>query len=100
MLDRRSLQLLFDLRIPVRSRRGVCQLLYTKSVANYLKKAGFRVDIDRSSEGFGKQIRNTELEKIPVVIVVGKKEVAEQTLSVQTRKKGDIGTLTMPDLQN
>jgi threonyl-tRNA synthetase len=46
----------------------------------------------------GKQIRNSELAKIPVVIVVGKKEVAEQTLSVRTRKQADIGTLTMPDL--
>jgi threonyl-tRNA synthetase len=46
----------------------------------------------------GKQIRNSELAKIPVVIVVGKKEVAEPTLSVRTRKQADIGTLTMPDL--
>lgn len=73
---------------------------YAKSVADSLKKAGFRVEIDRSSERLGKQIRNAELEKIPVVIVVGKKEVAEQTLSVRTRKQGDIGTLTMPDLQS
>jgi threonyl-tRNA synthetase len=73
---------------------------YAKSVANLLKKAGFRVEIDRSAERLGKQIRNAELEKIPVVIVVGKKEVAEQTLSVRTRKQGDIGTLTMPDLQS
>jgi len=32
--------------------------------------------------------------------VVGKKEVAEQTLSVRIRKQGDIGALTMADLQN
>ncbi len=73
---------------------------YAKSVADSLKKAGFRVEIDRSAERLGKQIRNAELDKIPVVIVVGKKEVAEQTLSVRTRKQGDIGTLTMPDLQS
>jgi len=73
---------------------------YAKSVADLLKKAGFRVEIDRSAERLGKQIRNAELEKIPVVIVVGKKEVAEQTLSVRTRKQGDIGTLSMSDLQS
>ncbi|MFM9268045.1 threonine--tRNA ligase [Tychonema sp. BBK16] len=73
---------------------------YAKSVADSLKKAGFRVEIDRSAERLGKQIRNAELEKIPVVIVVGKKEVAEQTLSVRTRKQGDIGMLTMPDLES
>ena len=70
------------------------------TLADLLKKAGFRVEIDRSAERLGKQIRNAELEKIPVVIVVGKKEVAEQTLSVRTRKQGDIGTLTMPDLKS
>ncbi|NJL69107.1 MAG: threonine--tRNA ligase, partial [Microcoleus sp. SM1_3_4] len=73
---------------------------YAKSVANSLKKAGFRVEIDRSGERLGKQIRNAELDKIPVAIVAGKKEVAEQTLSVRTRKQGDIGTLTMSDLQS
>ncbi|MCY7382248.1 MAG: threonine--tRNA ligase [Microcoleus sp. CAN_BIN18] len=73
---------------------------YAKSVADLLKKAGFRVEIDRSAERLGKQIRNAELEKIPVVLVVGKKEVAEQTLSVRTRKQGDIGTLSMSDLQS
>ncbi|CAH2573879.1 Threonine--tRNA ligase [Planktothrix rubescens] len=76
------------------------QTEYAKSVADSLKKAGFRVEIDCSSERLGKQIRNAELEKIPVVIVVGKKEVAEQSLSVRTRKQGDISMLTMPDLQS
>jgi threonyl-tRNA synthetase len=73
---------------------------YAESVMNTLRKAGFRVEIDRSRDRLGKQIRNAELEKIPVVAVVGKKEVAEQTLSVRIRKQGDIGALTMADLQN
>ena len=73
---------------------------YAESVMNTLRKAGFRVEIDRSRDRLGKQIRNAELEKIPVVAVVGKKEVAEQTLSVRIRKQGDIGTLTLADLQS
>jgi threonyl-tRNA synthetase len=73
---------------------------YAKSVADSLKKAGFRVEIDRSGERLGKQIRNAELDKIPVAIVAGKKEAAGQTLSVRTRKQGDIGRLTMSDLQS
>ena len=73
---------------------------YAESVMNTLRKAGFRVEIDRSRDRLGKQIRNAELEKIPVVAVLGKKEVAEQTLSVRIRKQGDIGALTMADLQN
>lgn len=72
---------------------------YTTSVATTLKKAGYRVEIDRSGERLGKQIRNAELEKIPVVAVVGKREVENQTLSVRTRQGGELGTLTLSELQ-
>jgi threonyl-tRNA synthetase len=72
---------------------------YTESVATTLKKNGYRVEIDRSGERLGKQIRNAELEKIPVVAVVGKREVEHQTLSVRTRKEGELGTLTLAELQ-
>ena len=47
----------------------------------------------------GKQIRNAELEKIPVVAVIGQREVETQTLSIRTRKKGDIGTMNITELQ-
>lgn len=46
-------------------------------------------------ERLGKQIRNAELEKIPVVAVVGKREMENQNLSVRTRKAGDIGALSI-----
>ncbi|AFZ18802.1 threonine--tRNA ligase [Allocoleopsis franciscana] len=72
---------------------------YIESVATTLKKTGYRVEIDRSGERLGKQIRNAELEKIPVVAVVGKREVENQTLSVRTRKGGELGTLTLAELQ-
>jgi len=47
----------------------------------------------------GKQIRQAELEKIPVVVVIGKREVEQQTLSVRTRQAGEMGSLTLPELQ-
>jgi threonyl-tRNA synthetase len=72
---------------------------YAESVATTLKKTGYRVEIDRSGERLGKQIRNAELEKIPVIAVVGKREVENQTLSVRTRKGGELGTLTLAELQ-
>jgi len=71
---------------------------YTKSVAILFKKAGIRVEIDSSGERLGKQIRTAELEKIPVVAVVGKKEVENQNLSVRTRQSGDLGVLNMDEL--
>ena len=71
---------------------------YATSVANDLQKSGFRVELDRSGERLGKQIRTAELEKIPVVAVVGKKEVENKTLSVRSRKSGDLGVLNLAEL--
>ena len=68
---------------------------YAESVAKELHKEGLRVEVDGSGERLGKQIRNAELEKIPVVAVVGKREMENQNLSVRTRKAGDLGALSI-----
>jgi threonyl-tRNA synthetase len=70
---------------------------YAESVARELHKEGLRVEVDGSGERLGKQIRNAELEKIPVVAVVGKREMENQNLSVRTRKTGDLGALSIND---
>ncbi|MFB2978582.1 threonine--tRNA ligase [Microseira sp. BLCC-F43] len=72
---------------------------YAESVAATLKKAGYRVEIDTSGERLSRQIRNAELEKIPVSAIVGKREVENQSLSVRTRKAGELGTLTLSELE-
>ncbi|UKO99690.1 threonine--tRNA ligase [Nostoc sp. UHCC 0870] len=71
---------------------------YAELVIADLKKSGFRVEIDNSGERLGKQIRTAELEKIPVLAVVGKKEVENQTLSVRTRQSGDLGVMNLSEL--
>lgn len=71
---------------------------YAEAIALQLKQAGFRAEVDRTNERLGKQIRTAELEKIPVVAVVGKKEVESQTLSIRTRHKGELGALTLSEL--
>ncbi|MEO0406064.1 MAG: His/Gly/Thr/Pro-type tRNA ligase C-terminal domain-containing protein, partial [Cyanobacteria bacterium P01_A01_bin.135] len=60
-----------------------------------LQQQSLRVEVDASGDRLGKQIRTAELEKIPVVAIVGKREVDSQTLSVRTRQSGDLGTLTV-----
>ena len=70
---------------------------YAESVAKELDKEGLRVEVDGSGERLGKQIRNAELEKIPVVAVVGKREMENQNISVRTRKAGDLGALSIND---
>ncbi|AFY99188.1 threonine--tRNA ligase [Calothrix sp. PCC 6303] len=72
---------------------------YALSVVNTLKQAGFRAEIDQSGDRLGKIIRTAELEKIPVVAVIGKKEIETQTLSVRSRMAGDLGTINLAELQ-
>ncbi|PZD71405.1 Threonine--tRNA ligase [Acaryochloris thomasi RCC1774] len=71
---------------------------YAFEVLNQLTQKGWRAEVDRSGERLGKQIRLAALEKIPVVAVVGKREVENQTLSIRTRQAGEQGPLTLCDL--
>ncbi|EKU97767.1 threonyl-tRNA synthetase [Leptolyngbya sp. PCC 7375] len=71
---------------------------YANQVAQTLKQEGFRVEVDTSGERLGKQIRTAELEKIPVISVIGQREVDSQTLGVRTRQSGDLGALTVSDV--
>ena len=64
---------------------------YAVSVKNQLGKAGVRVEIDDRKEKIGKKIRDTELMKVPYMLVVGEKETNEQKLSVRRQGKGDMG---------
>jgi len=71
---------------------------YCKDVAKKFSKAGIRVEVDRGTERLGKQIRNAEQERVPVIAVVGMKEMEEGTLAVRSRKLGDLGSFSVTDL--
>jgi len=66
---------------------------YAEEVLAELKKAGVRVAIDDRNEKIGKKIRDTEIMKVPYMLVIGEKEVAENKLSVRRQGKGDMGIL-------
>lgn len=65
---------------------------YAQLVQKKLKKAGVRVEIDDRQEKIGKKIRDTELLKVPYMLVVGEKEMNENKLSVRRQGKGDMGS--------
>lgn len=65
---------------------------YAESVRKQLRKAGVRVEIDDRQEKIGKKIRDTELLRVPYMLVVGEKEMNENKLSVRRQGKGDLGT--------
>ncbi len=70
---------------------------YAKTIEVTLRDTGIRVSTDIASESLGKRIRNAKLQKIPYLIVVGDKEVETQTLSVESRDRGQQGTLACTD---
>ena len=72
---------------------------YAEAVADQLRKAGYRVEVDKSGERLGKQIRTVELAKVPIVAVIGKRELDTNTLSIRTRQNGEQGALTLLELQ-
>lgn len=60
---------------------------YAKHVQDELKKAGFRVELDKREEKIGYKIREAQMQKIPYMLVVGDKEVEENAVNV--RKYGE-----------
>ncbi|OYZ03007.1 MAG: threonine--tRNA ligase [Sphingobacteriia bacterium 28-36-52] len=68
---------------------------YAQEVYKALRKAGVRVEIDDRSEKIGKKIRDTELMKVPYMLVIGEKEMNEGQLAIRRQGKGDMGTVAL-----
>ena len=69
------------------------QLGFAKQVAMQMQAQGIRAEVDTSGERLGKQIRNAEKQKIPVMAVVGAQEVEGNSLSIRTRASGELGSM-------
>jgi len=70
-------------------------LEYAQSVVNTLQQQGIRVEMDDRQEKIGKKIRDTELMKIPYMLIVGEKEMTDGVVSVRRQGKGDIGSVAL-----
>jgi threonyl-tRNA synthetase len=70
---------------------------YAKEVETALLQQGIRVEIDDRQEKIGKKIRDTELMKIPYMLIVGEKEVNEKVVSVRRQGKGDAGSFAVTE---
>ncbi len=64
---------------------------YAQEVLAELRKAGVRAEIDDRNEKIGKKIRDTEIMKVPYMLVIGEKEASEGQLSIRRQGKGDLG---------
>ena len=80
--------------IPVADRH----LNYSRQVLEKLEAAGIRASIDDRAEKVGWKIRSATVEKLPIMLTVGDKEAEEGTVSVRSRREGDLGSMTQNDL--
>ena len=70
---------------------------YANSILQKLKNADIRVDIDDRQEKIGKKIRDTELARVPYMLIVGEKEMNEGTAAVRRQGQGDLGLKSVDD---
>ena len=73
-------------------------LPFAQQVVEQMKAIGIRAEVDLSGDRLGKLIRNAEKEKIPVMAVVGAKEVEANALSIRTRASGELGSLPVAEV--
>ncbi len=80
--------------IPVADRH----LDYCGEVLAKLEAAGIRASIDDRAEKVGYKIRSATMEKLPIMLTIGDKEVEEKTVSVRSRREGDLGSMSQTEL--
>ncbi|MEO6845574.1 MAG: threonine--tRNA ligase [Ginsengibacter sp.] len=73
-------------------------LPYAENILNQLKNNDIRAEIDDRSEKIGRKIRDTEMAKIPLMLIIGEKEVNDEKVSVRRQGKGDEGTKTLNEV--
>jgi threonyl-tRNA synthetase len=70
---------------------------YAKSLSDKLDELGFRVELDDRNEKIGYKIREAQVQKVPYMLVVGDKEMAENAVGVRNRKEGDLGAVKVDE---
>ena len=73
-------------------------LPYAQEVAGKMRSLGIRAEADASNERLGKLIRNAEKDKIPMMAVVGAKEVESESLNIRTRASGELGAIPVAEV--
>lgn len=67
---------------------------YAKKVAQNLNNSDIRASVDERNEKIGKKIRDSELQKVPYMVIVGEKEELAGNISVRKQGEGDLGSMS------
>lgn len=73
---------------------------YAEKVKAKLEVLNIKVELDKRAEKIGYKIREAQMEKVPYMLVVGEKEVENNTVSVRERQKGDIGAMSVEEISS
>jgi threonyl-tRNA synthetase len=71
---------------------------YAKEILAKLKETGIRVEANLNSEKIGAKIRDAQITKVPYMLIVGPKEVEENSVSVRLRSGADLHSMPLPDI--
>ena len=71
-----------------------------REIENKLNNAGLRVSLDSRNEKIGYKIREAQVAKIPYMVILGEKETSNNTVSIRSRKGGDMGEMKLEDFIN
>jgi threonyl-tRNA synthetase len=72
---------------------------YGKKVLNLLNNSDIRSLVDDRNEKIGRKIRDNELKRIPFLLIVGEKEMENNTVSVRKQGEGDVGTMNLDEFE-
>jgi threonyl-tRNA synthetase len=70
---------------------------YAEQVAQELRGAGLRVELNLRNDKIGAKIRDAQMQKVPFMLVLGDREVEEGKVAVRERLKGDIGAMSLAE---
>jgi threonyl-tRNA synthetase len=71
---------------------------YAQSVVDELKESGIRVEFDDRAESVGRKIRDTEMQKVPYMLIIGEKEAKAKEVSVRGHNQKDLGVMKLQKL--
>jgi threonyl-tRNA synthetase len=72
---------------------------YSEKIAQELRAAGLRVEVNVRSDKIGAKIRDAQMQKIPFMLVLGDREVEQSKVAVRERSKGDIGAMSLEEFK-
>ena len=72
---------------------------YAGQVAQQLREAGLRVEVNLRNDKIGAKIRDAQLQKVPFMLVLGDREMEERKVAVRERTRGDIGAMSLDEFK-